>query len=169
MFGCMATVSEARRDPRRQGERGEKLAAAWFIEHGAIVFVPALHTLRNYDFIVDWEDGSGPQRIQVKITTQFVHGRWSVSICTRGGNRSWNGLVKRLDPSKYERLFVIVAGGRRWLIPPDRVSGGTGLNLGGPKYAAWELDPGPPLVTDRSALDSRGPWRGSRAVKGDGL
>jgi hypothetical protein len=165
----MEVVVDARRDPRGQGERGEKLAAAWFIEHDAIVFVPALHTLRDYDFIVDWEDGSRPQRIQVKTTTQFVHGRWSVSVCTRGGNRSWNGLVKRLDATKYERLFVVVADGRRWLIPSDRISGGTRLHLGGPKYAEWELDPGPPLVIDGSALDSRAPWRGSRAVKGDGL
>ena len=165
----MERLSETKRDPRGQGERGEGLAAAWFIEQGADVLVPTLFTPRDYDFIVDWGDGSRPQRIQVKTSTQFVNSRWSVSICTRGGNRSWSGLVKRLDPSKYEALFVIVADGRRWLIPSDRVTGGTGIHLGGPKYAEWELELGQPLTIDRSSLHSRAPWRGSRAVKGVAL
>src|ERR1700744_2338014 len=103
----MGRVSETKRDPRGQGERGEKLAAAWFIEQGAAVLVPMLHTLRDFDFVVSWEDGSAPQRIQVKTSTLFRNGRWDVAVCTRGGNRSWSGLVKRLDPSKYDALFVV--------------------------------------------------------------
>ena len=162
----MKTIEIARRDPRGQGERGEKLAAAWFIEQGAVVLFPALHTLRDYDFAVDWEDGSPPQRIQVKTATFFRNERWEVLVCTRGGNQSWSGIAKLLDSSKYEYLFVVVADGRRWLIPSREVGGVQAIRLGGPKYAEWELEPGQPLAIDRSALDSRAPWRGSRAVKG---
>jgi hypothetical protein len=133
------------------------------------VLVPVLYTPRDFDFIVDWEDGSPPQRIQVKTSTQFRDRRWDVAVCTRGGNRSWSGLVKRLDPSKYESLFVVVADGRKWMIPSNRVDGGNVIRLGGPKYAEWELEPGPPLAIPGRSLDSTGPWRGSRAVKGDGL
>ena len=165
----MERVIEIKRDPRGQGERGEKLAAAWFIEQGATVFAPVLSTPRDFDFIVDWEDGLPPQRIQVKTSTFFRNGRWDVAVCTRGGNRSWSGLVKRLDSAKYDTLFVVVGDGRRWLIPSVRVGGGNGVRLGGPKYSEWELDPGPPLAIDRSALNSRGPGRGSRAVKGTRL
>jgi hypothetical protein len=40
-----------------------------------------------------------------------------VAICTRGGNQSWNGITKRLDPTRIDCLFVIVGDGRRWSIP----------------------------------------------------
>ena len=55
----MPTPIEIKRDPRGQGERGEQLAAAWFIDREIEVFVPLLHTPRDFDFIVDW--GEGPQ------------------------------------------------------------------------------------------------------------
>jgi hypothetical protein len=38
------------------------LAAAWFIDREIEVFVPLLHTPRDFDFIVDW--GEGPKRVQ---------------------------------------------------------------------------------------------------------
>jgi hypothetical protein len=160
----MSTLTEIKRDPRGQGERGEQLAAAWFIDREIEVFVPLLHTPRDFDFIVDW--GEGPKRVQVKTSTQFRNDRWEVAICTRGGNQSWNGVVKRLDASKYELLFVHVADGRRWLIPAAAIVAGCSLRLGGPKYAEWEIEPGLPLAISDTSLDSAGPWRGSRAVKG---
>jgi hypothetical protein len=66
-------------------------------------------------------------------------------VCTRGGNQSWNRIVKRMDPSRCDYLFVTVADGRRWLIPADAVGGGTAIDLGGPKYAQYEVDPDPPM------------------------
>jgi hypothetical protein len=163
----MPTPIEIKRDPRGQGERGEQLAAAWFIDREIEVFVPLLHTPRDFDFIVDWDEG--PKRVQVKTSTQFRNHRWEVAICTRGGNQSWNGLVKLLDPSTYELLFVLVADGRRWLIPADCVGGGQGIRLGGPKYAKWEIDRGRSLAISDTSLDSASPWRDTRAVKGTRL
>src|ERR1700727_1277649 len=77
----MSTPIEIKRDPRGQGERGEQLAAAWFIDREIEVFVPLLHTPRDFDFTVDW--GEGPKRVQVKTSTLFRKGRWEVAICTR--------------------------------------------------------------------------------------
>jgi hypothetical protein len=163
----MPTPIEIKRDPRGQGERGEQLAAAWFIDREIEVFVPLLHTPRDFDFIVDWGDGS--KRVQVKTSTLFRKGRWDIAVRTSGGNQSWSGVVKRLDGSKYDHLFVHVADGRRWFIPSTAITGGCIVRVGGPKYAEWELDRGLPLAIPGTPLDSASPWRGSRAVKGDGL
>ena len=160
-------MENIKRDPRGQGDRGEQLAALWFEARGVPVFVPHFHNPRDFDFIVDWRDGV--QRIQVKTSTQLRDGRWEVSVCTRGGNRSWSGLVKHLDPTRYEYLFGIVADGRQWLIPSPEVEGGTSINLGGPKYEEYELEPGQPLLQNAASLDSAPPWRDTRAVKGTRL
>ncbi|HEX3831347.1 MAG TPA: group I intron-associated PD-(D/E)XK endonuclease [Solirubrobacteraceae bacterium] len=160
-------MEDSKRDPRGQGERGEQLAALWFESHGVTVFVPLLHNPRDFDFIVEW--GDGVHRIQVKTSTQFRKGRWDVSVCTRGGNRSWSGLVKHLDPTRYEYLFVVVADGRQWLMPSAEVESATRICLGGPKYGEYELEPGQPLLQNAAPLHSAPPWRDSRAVKGDGL
>lgn len=63
-----------------------------------------------------------------------------MTLRTKGGNQSWNGLSKRLDPARYDYLFVLVADGRRWFIPASSVGGCTCLRLGGPKYAEFEVD-----------------------------
>jgi hypothetical protein len=39
---------------------------------------------------------------------------------TRGGNQSWNGLVKCFSASRCGFLFVLVADGRRWFHPFER-------------------------------------------------
>ena len=136
-------MQTTKRNPRGQGDKGELSAALWFWERGSSVFIPLFHNNPHFDLIADW--GEGPKRIQVKTSTYFHNGRWGITLCTRGGNRSWSGLVKTLDASEYDFLFVLVGDGRRWLIPSDEVAGGSGLNLGGPKYERYEIEPGAPL------------------------
>jgi hypothetical protein len=82
-------------------------AALWFGALGASVFIPLFHSNPHFDLTADW--GEGPQRIQVKTSTYFHNGRWGITLCTRGGNRSWSGLVKTLDASQYDYLFVLGA------------------------------------------------------------
>ncbi|MFZ0088667.1 MAG: group I intron-associated PD-(D/E)XK endonuclease [Solirubrobacteraceae bacterium] len=137
-------IEIVKRDPRGQGDKGEISAALWFATRGAAVFTPLFHNNPHYDLIADW--GEGAQRIQVKTSTYFHHDRWGITLCTRGGNRSWSGLVKRLDPTRYDYLFVLVGDGRRWLIPAAEVEGRSGLMLGGPKYAAYEIASDRPLL-----------------------
>ena len=77
--------------------------------------------------------------------------------------------MKRLDATRCDHVFVHVGDGRRWFIPAFALGGGSGIALGGPKYAEYEVDAGEPLPARAPTLDSRPAWRDSRAVKGDAL
>ena len=68
-----------------------------------------------------------------------------------------DGVVKRLDATMYDYLFVLVADGRQWYIPASRIEGGRGLTLGGQKYAGFEVersDPIPDSHVSRAPLQS---------------
>jgi hypothetical protein len=134
---------EAKRDPRGQGDFGEMSAMAWLAWQGAAVFMP-VGNCRDYDLIADFGHGP-PLRVQVKTSACFRNDRWVVAVCTRGGNRSWSGVVKKLDASRYDHLFVHVGDGRRWFMPSASVDAGCGLSLGGPKYSEFEVTSGEPL------------------------
>jgi hypothetical protein len=129
--------------PRGQGDAGERSAISWFMDQEAPVFVPIGHTPSDYDLLADL-DGR-VLRVQVKTSTCSRNGRYEVTLCTRGGNQSWNGLVKRLDATRCDYVFVHAGDGRRWFIPANALGGGTRLALGGPKYAEYEIEPGRPL------------------------
>jgi PD-(D/E)XK endonuclease len=119
----------------------------WLGTQGYGVWVPIGHS-PDCDLIAD--NGEQPLRVQVKTTTHERNGRWVVAVCTRGGNRSWNGVVKRLTARRCDWLFVLTGGGRRWFIPADDVEGGSVVLLGGPKYSAFEIDRGRPLPSRES-------------------
>ena len=137
-------------NPRRQGDLGEVTAAAWLAKAGFGVWIPFGHS-PDVDLIA--QQGDSLYRIQVKTSTHFRNGRWNVCVCTRGGNRSWSGLVKHLDSQRYDYLFAVVADWRCWLIPADSVEGRTAVGLGGPKYAAFEVT-GRTSVPEACALES---------------
>jgi hypothetical protein len=138
----------------------------WLGARGAGVFMPVFHCA-DFDLVADF--GTGLIRVQVKTSTCFKNGRWDITVCTRGGNRSWNGLVKYLDAARYDYLFVLVGDGRRWFIPAREVGGTTRITLGGPKYSEYEIEPGEPLGLTAPPLDSAPSWRDTRAVKGTRL
>jgi hypothetical protein len=83
--------------------------------------------------------------VQVKTCCRLFNGRFQVMVCTKGGNQSWNGVVKRFSATRCDWPFVLVADGRRWFIPSSEVGGSSAIMLGGPKYAAYEVEPGRPL------------------------
>ena len=60
--------------------------------------------------------------------------------------------MKRLGPAHYDYLFVVVGDGWRWLIPAANVEGGSGIRLGGPKDAEYEIDAGAPLLQTHPPL-----------------
>jgi PD-(D/E)XK nuclease superfamily protein len=146
--------------PREQGDVGELSAMYWLASKGAHVAVPVGNN-PHWDLMA--EIAGRPVRIQVKTSRCFAKGRWDVTLCTRGGNQSWNGLVKHLDASRYDFLFVLVADGRRWFIPSDRVGGGACVRLGGPKYADFEIESGDPIAT---APGRRAPLQSSLLTAG---
>jgi hypothetical protein len=129
--------------PRAQGDLGEASAIQWLTWQGAAIWLPLGHS-PDYDVVAEWPDGR-LDRVQVKTCTRRQNRCFAVSLCTRGGNQSWNGIVKRFEASRCDHLFVLVEDGRRWFIPSDRVEGTTVIILGGPKYAQFEVDPAPAL------------------------
>jgi hypothetical protein len=135
-------------NPRRQGDLGEYSAIEWLGSRGYPVWYPIGHS-PDCD-LVTRIDGR-LVAVQVKTSTVFRNGRFEVTLCTRGGNRSWSGLVKHFSSDRCDWLFVLVADGRRWFIPADTVGGGDGILLGGPKYAAYEIESGRPLTESLAA------------------
>jgi hypothetical protein len=125
-----------------QGDLGELSAMEWLATAGASVAIPIGHS-PDWDLIA--ELNGRLLRVQVKTCTHYVKDRWAVAVCTRGGNQSWSKIVKRMDPSRCDYLFVHVGDGRRWFIPSERVDGTTAVCLGGPKYAEFEVDRGRPI------------------------
>jgi hypothetical protein len=115
---------------------------SWLASRGAWVYIPVGHS-PHVDLIADF--GDELVRVQVKTSNCWRNDRWEVTLCTRGGNQSWNGLVKLLDRARCDALFVHVGDGRRWYIPSSAVAAGSGILLGGPKYAELEVEPGDPL------------------------
>lgn len=121
----------------------------WLASRGAKIAVPVGHN-DHWDLLA--ELAGELVRVQVKTSRFWRNHRWEVTLCTRGGNRSWNGVVKRLDPSRFDHLFVHVADGRRWFIPATALTAGTSLLLGGPKYEQFEVDPGTAFHMQADAL-----------------
>jgi Holliday junction resolvase-like predicted endonuclease len=128
---------------RQQGDLGELSALEWLGHRGAAVYVPVGHS-PDVDLVAWWEGRF--VGVQVKTTTCFRNERWCPMVATRGGNQSWNRVAKHFDASRCDYLFVLVGDGRRWFIPSDRVDATTGLALGGPKYAAFEVESGRPIL-----------------------
>ncbi|HSI81143.1 MAG TPA: group I intron-associated PD-(D/E)XK endonuclease [Solirubrobacterales bacterium] len=133
----------------RQGDLGEASAIEWLTSIGATVLIPFGHS-PHFDLVAEIED-SRLVRVQVKTSvcrrvTPDGHGRWAVTLVTNGGNRSWSGVAKKLDPRRFDYLFVLVGDGRRWLIPSPAIKASTGIILGGPKFSEFEVEPGTPVA-----------------------
>jgi hypothetical protein len=128
--------------PREQGDFGERAALYWLVGQGAPVSIPFGHS-PDYDLIADF--GDRLSRVQVKTSACRYKDRWAITVCTRGGNQSWSGLVKRLNTSAFDHLFVLVGDGRQWFVPAARVEGATAIHLGGRKYAEFEVQRGDPI------------------------
>ena len=139
-------------NPRQQGDVGELSAAGWLAAKGVPVALPLTHS-PDWDLVAELMGTL--VRIQVKTSTVCHRGRWRVSLCTRGGNRSWSGIVKHLDATRCDYLFVHVGDGRRWFIPTVFLTARSAVVLGGRKYAQFEIEPGLPLpqktLADRAA------------------
>src|SRR4051812_39206111 len=128
--------------PRLQGDFGEMSAAMWLVSQGAKVSWPMGHC-PDYDLIADFGDQLA--RVEVKTCTCRVRNRWRVQLCTRGGNQSWSGTTKVFEKARCDHVFVHVGDGRRWFIPSAALEAGSAVTLGGPKYAGYEVDAGPPI------------------------
>lgn len=128
----------------QQGDIGEVSAIEWLATRGATVLIPFGYS-PHFDLVAEL-DGQ-LVRIQVKTSCQENrtpdgHERFSVALATCGGNQSWTGIAKRIDPSRVDFLFAHTAHGRRWLIPTSALEAANAISLGGPKYAEYEIESG---------------------------
>lgn len=140
---------------QQQGDLGEASARCWYELRGYVVLLPTGRS-PDYDFVAD--DGARLIKVQVKTSGCLSpYGRYAVTLCTRGGNQSWSGLSKRFSPDRCDELFVVTTDGRRWRFPAAAVPGGRGINVGGQKYASFEVDPGPPLAVPAPPLSLLSP------------
>jgi hypothetical protein len=145
----------------QQGDLGEASAIEWLTRAGAAVFTPIGHS-PDFDLVAE-ADGR-LMRVQVKTSTwrrneSTGRGNWQVALRTSGGNQSWNRVVKTMDPSRADYVFVLTGDGRRWFIPTSAVDGRHAIHLGGAKYSEFEIDrsqPISPLVygSDEPTLES---------------
>jgi bifunctional DNA-binding transcriptional regulator/antitoxin component of YhaV-PrlF toxin-antitoxin module len=136
-------MGEPKLKPREQGDIGELSAMEWLASRGAHIYVPVGHS-PDVDLIAEIDGRM--LRVEVKTSNHRNDaGRWSVHIATRGGNQSWNGVVKYFRPERCDFLFVHVGDGRRWFIPSAELSCRAGLTLGGSKYSEFEVESGRPI------------------------
>ncbi len=139
----------------------------WLASQGAHIYVPLGHS-PDVDLIAELEGRL--VRVEVKTTSLRAGDRWKVMIATRGGNRSWDGMVKYFDIHRCDHLFVAVADGRRWFIPTHALDCRSNLALGGKKYAEFEVESGRPFhvgtaLESLSARGSAGVGEPGRSVK----
>jgi PD-(D/E)XK endonuclease len=137
---------------REQGDFGERSAMLWLWGMGYRVAVPLGHS-PHWDLIAELRFGLA--RVQVKTSTCARNGRWLVALATRGGNQSWNGLVKRLDPDLFDYLFVHVGDGRRWFIPSNFLAGELGAVAWGTQVRSVGDRAGPANSPGGCSLTSR--------------
>jgi Holliday junction resolvase-like predicted endonuclease len=128
-----------------QGDQGEHAAVSWLMSQGWQVALP-IGNCSDWDVAAEFHGRL--QRVQVKTTRCLRNSRWDVTLCTRGGNQSWSGLVKHFAVDRCDHLYAHTACGRRWFIPSEDVGGGSHIVLGGPKYATYEVEPGAPLTLE---------------------
>ena len=115
MFGHVDTCT--------QGDLGEASAIEWLV----FVRLSRLASRGPLRRTATSSPGStaGLPGVQVKTSRRLFNGRFQVMVCTKGGNQSWNGVVKRFSATRCDWLFVLVANGRRWFIPASEVGGGS--------------------------------------------
>ena len=132
---------------RQQGDLGEASAVEWLTRQGAGVWLPAGNS-PDADLVADWEGRL--LRIQVKTSTYRIQTpsgeqRWAVSVCTNGGNQSWNRLAKEFDPTRCDALFALTGDGRRWFMPATAIEAARRVTLGGTRYSEFEIERTSPL------------------------
>lgn len=120
---------------RQQGDIGLGCAIGWLTSQGYTVSIP-LTDSQDYDLVAEMSQGLC--KVQVK-TSHYERrpGKYEVSLCTSGGNKSGTGKLKEFNPESVDYLFVLLNDGRKYLIPSGKVSGTRKIMVGGEKYEAY--------------------------------
>jgi len=121
---------------KAQGNVGEAAALLYFTKQGFIVSKPMFENT-PYDFIVD--DGTTLQKVQVKTTSyKKPSGNYAAELRTKGGNTSWNGVVKVITKDSCDLLYIHCGDFSQYLIPVERIDGQVTVTLG-KDYAEYRV------------------------------
>ena len=94
---------------KEQGDICESFAIFYYTSLGFIVSKPINHS-SYYDLIID--NGTVLKRVECKSSRFKANKKsYSVSLVTSGGNQSFNKLVKRIDSSKVDEIFIMDGDG----------------------------------------------------------
>lgn len=85
---------------KQQGSIGVAKAINYYTSKGFAVFIP-VSDISRYDLLIEKEGLI--QRIEVKTSAQ-KNGEFTLR--TLGGNRSWNGVVKRLSVNDCDKVYL---------------------------------------------------------------
>lgn len=124
----------------KQGDIGEAAAIFEFTKQGFTVSKPLGDA--TYDIVV--ELNGILKRVQVKTSSAISPDAinktsYNVTLEQRGG-KSGKIYKPRCD-TDYDLLFVLVADGRRWIIPTPEIGAITKIVVGNTKYTEFILEP----------------------------
>lgn len=98
---------------KEQGDICESLAIFYYTSLGFIVSKPINHS-SYYDLIID--DGKILKKVECKSSRFKANKKsYSVSLVTNGGNQSFNKIVKKIDSSKVDEIFIMDGDGHYYI------------------------------------------------------
>lgn len=113
---------------RKQGAWGLCEALAFFAKQEYPLFLPVSDGQR-YDFIVEIENQL--KRVEVKSSTNLTqYNSYTVSLCTNGGNQSWNGNKKTISSDDCDIVFIVTEDNCKYLIPSGQLTGRATITVG---------------------------------------
>ena len=128
------------KNTKKQGDWGVGIAIGYFAERGVTVSVP-LTDSQDYDLVIDVQDENvrdkGLKKVQVKTTTyKAPSGNYTVSLTTKGGNRSGKGKIKKFDNKNVDFVFIVTGDNTKYFIPARLLNSGVTL---GKQYDIFKL------------------------------
>lgn len=130
-----ATMFNACKNTKKQGEIGIAEAIAFFTRSGFNVLLPITDS-NDYDFVI--ELNSVFSRVQVKTSSYKRNDNYVINLSVKGGNRSFN-TVKKFDYTKVDYVFILVEDGVKYCIPSKDISGLTGSITMCRKYDTYKV------------------------------
>ena len=110
---------------KEKGNSGLGMAIAYFSTNGYVVSIP-INDTQDYDLIIE-KDGK-LKTVQVKSTgCKTKNGVYQVSLKSCGGTKGKT--YKTVIDTKVDLLFVLNEEAEMYLIPIDKLSNKTSLNL----------------------------------------
>lgn len=104
---------------KAQGDNCEAFAVFYYASLGYTVSKPLNHST-YYDLIVD-VDGV-LKKVECKSSRYKANEKsYQVSLATCGGNQSWNKIVKKIDSTKVDEIFILDDDGNYYIFPSKEV------------------------------------------------